>query len=311
MSKILITGGLGFIGTNLSKHLLSLGHEVQIVDTMDETLYNRSVKVGNLRELQTYPNMKWHLLDVCDLEALKKLQRVDTIYHLAAIAGVRPSLIDPLRYIRTNVEGTASVLELAKVFNSQVVFASSSSVYGTLPTPFAESNALTGMISPYAVTKRQGELLMEYYSREWGLKTTSLRFFTVYGPYGRPDMFIRRTIDKVVNGEIITLYGKGDTYRDYTYISDIVQGICLAGASSKDGYHVYNLGAGTPNTLLGTVKYIGEAVGRVPIVVHIETQKGDVSGTLADIQKAKRDLLYAPKVSLPLGIQHTVEWMRK
>ena len=328
MPTALVTGGAGFIGTNLARVLLQRGYDVLLVDCLDETLYGRDLKLRNLGSLfgesvepivcsragfYESDHLTWIGASVINHDTLWRIARdmdVEVIFHLAALAGVRPSLEDPLKYSRYNVEGTVSVLETAKTIGCSVVFASSSSIYGELPTPFSEDAVPTAMISPYAVSKLQGELLMDYYAREWGVPGASLRFFTVYGPHGRPDMFIRKTIEKVERGETITLYGDGGSFRDYTYVDDIVNGVIAAGHTVIGGHHVYNLGCGKPNSLLETVRLIGEAVGREPVVQHIEDQKGDVPGTLADISKAREELDYEPLVDLAEGIKLTVEWMR-
>jgi len=324
--RVLVTGGAGFIGTNLVLRLRELGHSVLIVDCLDETLYGEDVKRKNLARIFGGPvtadfhvvdDLGWVDEDVCNLSsaqssaAIWARKGVDTVFHLAGLAGVRPSLVDPLRYSRTNVEGTVAVLEFAKNHDADVVFASSSSIYGTLRSPFKESDRPTAMISPYAVTKRQCELLMDYYAQSTDRIRASLRFFTVYGPHGRPDMFIRDTIGKVERGETITLYGDGSSFRDYTYVDDIVDGILAAAGTPRKGHHIYNLGFGTPNTLSYTVELIGELVGKKPIIEHIGDQEGDVPGTLADIARAQFYFGYAPKFHLLRGLTRTVEWMKE
>jgi UDP-glucuronate 4-epimerase len=352
--KYLITGGAGFIGTNLALHLIEEGHEVTILDNFDDSLYGREHKYRNIeaiykaagsdvdssdiqRMVEDIPYIDteaaWFAEDVGQVtvmvgdilhihsyyelhvgrtdEVLYPLRDHDVIIHLAGLAGVRPSLADPLRYSRVNVEGTVSILELARKIDARVVFASSSSVYGNLQVPFFESADLTEMISPYAVSKRQGELLMDYYAREYNLHTTSLRFFTVYGPYGRPDMFIGGSLKKIHNYDEITLYGDGSTFRDYTYVSDIVYGIRAASICQehKGRHEIYNLGCGKPTSLKDLVQLMSYAVGNPPVIRHIGEQKGDVTGTLASYTRAHEMLSYTPKVSVLDGLVRTYEWM--
>ena len=322
MAKYLITGGLGFIGSHLVDLLLRAGHDLIIVDNFDETLYPRRVKDDYLfqRMRQESPGSFIHApTDVSEPGLLELLQldrgdgAPDAIIHLAALAGVRPSLKDPGRYAQVNVVGTTRVFDLARRIGCpRVICASSSSVYGKLMPPFTESMNLTEIVSPYALSKRQAELTADYYTREYGIQSVSLRFFTVYGERQRTDMFIRRALTMIDRGEEITLYGDGSSFRDYTHVEDIVNGVALLLSSFPEEHpalhRIYNIGCGDPITLLDLVKAMGEVVGKGPRVRHIEDQKGDVPGTLADISRM-RELGYEPQVNIQDGLERMWAWM--
>lgn len=309
--KVLVTGGLGFIGSHLCERLLEQGHEVRCVDSRDGLLYSPAIKTKHLKALNKHDNFTWEESNILgQLNWKLRDYRPDIIYHLAALAGVRPSLKDPAHYSRVNVAGTVNVLDYARhVGCPKVFFASSSSVYGSMVPPFSEGMDLTAIVSPYALTKRQGELACDYYSREYGINIGSFRFFTVYGPRQRPDMFIRSAIKKVMEGEEITLYGDGSSFRDYTYVDDIIQGILAFGEYDQRGHGIYNLGYGQKTTLLELMEAIERAVGKPAKVKHVGDQKGDVPGTLADITHSRGVLGYNPQTPISEGIPKMVAWM--
>jgi len=316
MSEILVTGGLGFIGSHLVERLMVDGHRVTVCDNMDETLYEKTPKVEFKDSTQGIRHRHLDVSSAADMEELfdHGQYQPDAIYHLAAIAGVRPSLRDPGHYAQVNVVGTTRILKWADLVGCKRVFyASSSSVYGALEPPFREYDELTKIMSPYALSKRQGELACDYYAREYDMHTISMRFFTVYGPRQRPDMFIRRAIQLVMDGGEITLYGDGSSYRDYTYVSDIVDGMVrLLDYEPTYGHHeVFNFGCGQKTGLLELVQAIEEAVGKPANVLHIEDQKGDVPGTLARIELAQDLLGYKPQVPVSEGVPLMVDWVRE
>jgi UDP-glucuronate 4-epimerase len=314
--RYLITGGLGFIGSHLVERLHADGHDLAVVDDLDQTLYPKGIKEKRLAHYLTWSNFIFSEADISTPGFMRLVSRLeafgwkpDIIVHLAALAGVRPSLEEPGRYSTVNVVGSTQVFEFARRMGCpRVISASSSSVYGRLRPPYKEDMALTQVISPYALSKLQAELTADYYARTCGLHTISLRFFTVFGPRSRPDMFIPRALQMIDRGETLTLFGDGSTYRDYTYIDNILSGLLsmLYSEKSRPGEHdVYNIGAGQKTSLLDLVHAMEEVVGKTAKIKHIEEQNGDMPGTVADISKLRSRFNYEPESSLLDGLQAT------
>jgi len=315
---VLVTGAAGFIGSHTARALLSRGARVVGVDNFDP-FYARGTKERNLAHARgTDPGdaFVFHELDIVDRAALESVMReqgVDGVVHLAAKAGVRPSIADPLGYARANVDGTQSVLSAASALGvSRVVAASSSSVYGNNEkTPFAEGDAVAHPISPYAATKRACELMAHAHQHLTGLPIAMLRFFTVYGPGQRPDLAIEMFLARIGAGEPITLFGDGSSSRDYTYIDDIVSGVIAAYERiDAHGFRIWNLGGDRPTTLGDLVSTIGAVVGREPIVERAPSQPGDVDRTWADLTRSRAELGYEPTTTLREGIERQWEAIR-
>jgi UDP-glucuronate 4-epimerase len=314
MTHYLVTGGAGFIGSNLVDRLLADGHRVTVLDNFDP-FYSRARKVANLRLASQSPRFRLVEGDIIDTVAIESAWvdgPPDVIVHLAARAGVRPSIEDPMGYARVNVDGTLCLLEKARLASeTRFVFASSSSVYGDrADAPFRESDRVDDPISPYAATKKAGELLCHTYHHLHGLPVTCLRFFTAYGPRNRPDLAIAKFIDLLMRGEAIPIFGDGTTRRDYTFVDDIVDGIVRA-AERCHGYAIYNLGNAQPVELSQLVDQIGQALGTSPRIQRLPSQAGDVRQTFADITLATRKLGYAPSTSLAEGLRRYLEWYRR
>lgn len=312
--KILVTGAAGFIGSYLAARALDEGHEVVGLDAYDETLYDRATHVANAQTLEG--RARWRLVegDLLDAPLVTSLVRgCDVVVHLAALAGVRPSLAQPARYMRVNVEGTTNVFEACVAAGvKRVAFASSSSVYGARSDiPFRESDPALEPASPYAASKRMGELLASTYRDRHGLGISSLRFFTVYGPRQRPEMAIAQFARKILRGEPITLFGDGTSARDYTYVDDIVDGTWAAAQRVMPGeLNVYNLGGTRTTTLARLVELISGALGKQPVIQRAPDQPGDVPITCADVSRAHAELGYAPRVPIEDGIARVARWIR-
>ena len=307
----LITGGAGFIGSSLASQLLQDNQRVTVLDNFDP-FYNRLIKQRNLAELKVHPNFTFHELDICDLPALRaSLQGdYDTIIHIAAKAGVHPSVKDPIAYQLVNVLGTQHMLEIAKEKNiGQFVFASSSSVYGVNPNvPWNESEQMMP-ISPYASSKLSCELLGHVYTHLYGMRFIALRFFTVYGPRQRPDLAIHKFAKKIRDGEAIPVFGDGSSRRDYTFIEDILKGIRGAIDYRDSKYEIINLGNHNTVSLSEMIATIEEVFGQKAIINRLPNQPGDVPQTYADISKAQKLLGYQPKTNFHEGIQAFKNWM--
>ncbi len=315
MTRILVTGAAGFIGSHLCEALVRRGDEVIGLDNFDP-FYPRAVKERNLDSLRRAPGFASHEIDVLDAGAVAKLLTPDTVMvHLAAKAGVRPSLMNPLAYARVNLNGTAAVLEAARTSGvSRIVFASSSSVYGNdTPAPFREDAPAVSPVSPYGATKRGCELLLASMARLFGFRAAGLRFFTVYGPRQRPDLAIHAFTRQMVEGRTVTLFGDGTNARDYTYIDDIVDGVLAAVGwtdSAPVGLELFNLGGNRPVALRDLVREISGALGVEPRLAWAPMQPGDVQHTAADLTKSGEVLAYAPKMPFPEGIQRFVAWYK-
>jgi len=311
--RILVTGGAGFIGSHLSERLIREGHEVAVLDDFND-FYSPDLKRRNLRAVQSAGPCRCTEGDICDAAAVGALFRdflPEAVVHLAARAGVRPSLEQPLLYERVNVGGTAVLLDAARGFGCRrFVLASSSSVYGVANrVPFSEEDTSNLPISPYAATKLAAEKFCFTYSHLYGIKTVCLRFFTVYGPRQRPDLAIRKFMEKIAAGLPIPVFGDGSMGRDYTYIDDIVGGI-NASLSLDTAYDIINLGNSSPVGLLEMVRTVESVLGLKAVIDWKPVQAGDVPITFADISKAKRLLGYAPSTSFMAGIEKQAAWLR-
>ncbi len=309
--KILVTGGAGFIGSALVQKLLQLGHDVSYID-------NYSLPCHTLQQMRTRDlckEAKEYVVDVTDLEGLENVFKegpYDAIYHLAAKPGVRESITNPFIYAQTNYLGSLHIFELAKRYDiPHVIFASSSSVYGTNNiAPFREDADVDQPISVYASTKRAKELLARTYSHMYGMNMTGLRFFTVYGPYGRPDMAPYIFTEKIFNDEVIQIFNHGKQRRDFTHIDDIVAG-CVGVLDHPNGFQVYNIGNDQPTELMEFVRIVEHHTGKTAKKEFTEAQKGDVAETHADITKARTVFGYSPKKVLHEGMGDFVHWFKK
>ena len=310
--NILVTGGAGFIGSHLVDRLLAEGHVVTAIDNFDP-FYETSVKEANIAAQLSNPSYQLVRGDIRDTDVLKSQLNscYDIIVHLAAKAGVRPSIEDPISYQQVNVAGTQNLLEFARERHiKRFVFASSSSVYGVNPAvPWSESEAGLRPISPYAATKVAGELLGHVYSHLFGIHFVGLRFFTVYGPRQRPDLAIHKFSKLILAGQPLPFFGDGNTSRDYTFITDIVDGIRSAIDYSASSYELFNLGGDHPVTLNVLLASIEEAVGRKAKLDRKPDQPGDVPRTWANLTKAGELLGYKPKVSLKDGLKQFAGWL--
>lgn len=315
IQRVLVTGAAGFIGSHACSALLASGHEVLGLDNFDP-FYPRGLKEAAVAELLGRPGFRFVEGDIRDAGLLDGLlPGISTVLHLAARAGVRPSIEDPVLYASVNVTGTVTVLEACRAAGvRQIVFGSSSSVYGdTTPAPFREDAPAVDPISPYAATKRAGELLCRVYAHLHGLRIAALRFFTVYGPRQRPDLAIHRFTRLLADGQVLPRYGDGSSERDYTHVDDIVQGIlgaCRWAAEADPACEVFNLGESRTVRLDHLITLIADALGVPPRITQLPPAAGDVQRTFADIGKARRVLGYDPQVPIEDGIRDFVTWFR-
>ena len=312
--RALITGGAGFIGSHLVEKLLADGLEVCVLDNFD-AFYDRNLKSSYVSLHQKFPGYTLIEGDIRDDQALRKIAQrgpFDTVVHLAALAGVRPSLLRPGEYIDVNVRGSQKIVDLARSFpDARLVFASSSSVYGSRSTEaFVETDRVDRPESPYASSKAAGELICHAAHQCFGLEVMCLRFFTVFGPRQRPDLAINKFCHLIESGQPIELFGDGSSRRDYTYIDDTVSGIISAMQAEFSGFEIINLGRGEPVTLNDLVHCIEQSLNKEAVKIHRPVQSGDVPNTHASIDKATRILNYAPKTTLKAGIDKFVEWYR-
>ena len=318
--RVLLTGGAGFIGSHVAENLLRQGAELTIVDSLDE-FYSPAWKRSNLEEIRRTGKYTLEELDICNFEGLREVfrrARPEVVIHLAARAGVRPSIEQPRLYEQVNVAGTVNLLELCREFKvERFVFGSSSSVYGaTSRAPFSEEHVELRPISPYAATKMAGEMLCYTYSHLFALPIVCLRFFTVYGPRQRPDLAIHKFTMLLENNKPLPIFGDGSTGRDYTYVDDIVAGILAAvklELKSADGeapFEVFNLGNSHPVKLSELVELLETATGRKADRQRKPLQPGDVPLTWADVSKASRMLGYRPATRIEEGLQRFVAWYR-
>jgi UDP-glucuronate 4-epimerase len=315
--RILLTGGAGFIGSHVAEALIRRGSKLSIVDNLDD-FYAPSRKRLNLQEILSTGSYDFFEADVRDMEALRKVaERVqpEIVIHLAARAGVRPSIAQPALYESVNVAGTVNLLEIAREFKVQrVILGSSSSVYGiTNSVPFCEDDLKTRPISPYAATKLAAELMCYTYTHLYGLTTLCLRFFTVYGPRQRPDLAIHKFTALIESGKPIPVYGDGSMGRDYTYVDDIVAGVVASldyAPQSTLPFEIFNLGNSHPVRLAELIALLETATGKKAQQERLPDQPGDVPITWANIDKAKRMLGYSPKTSMEQGLRNFVAWYR-
>jgi len=317
-SHVLVTGGAGFIGSHLTRRLLERGDRVTVLDDFND-FYDPARKRRNLEPLLAEPALRERLRlvegDIRDAPLVDRLfagGAFDAVVHLAARAGVRPSLREPILYEDVNCVGTLRLLEAARRHGPRTfIFGSSSSVYGiNTKVPFAEDDEVNQPISPYATTKRSGELLCYNYHHLYGFRVACLRFFTVYGPAQRPEMAIHKFTHLLARGEPVTVYGAGDSRRDYTYVEDVLDGIEAALALAP-GFEILNLGGADTTALADLVRWIAAELAVEPRIEYLADQPGDVPITYADVSKAARLLGYSPKVPIREGLRRFVRWYRE
>ncbi len=315
---ILVTGGAGFIGSHLVRRLLGRGDRVTVLDDFND-FYDPARKRANVAPLLGRGDFRLVEGDIRDPALVDRLFAgdgvgggFDAVVHLAARAGVRPSLREPILYEEVNCVGTLRLLEAARHHGPEVfIFGSSSSVYGISPAvPFTEDDPIRLPISPYATTKRSGELLCFNYHHLYGIKASCLRFFTVYGPAQRPEMAIHKFTDLLARGRPIPLFGRGDTRRDYTYVDDIIDGL-VAALDLAPGFEIINLGGAETTRLQDLVHWLAEELAVEPRIEYLPEQPGDVPITYADVSKAERILGYSPKVPIREGLRRFVAWYRE
>jgi UDP-glucuronate 4-epimerase len=311
--KLLITGGAGFIGSHLVEALAARGDSVSAIDNFND-FYDPAIKRSNVNNFPG--SVRLHEIDLCDPTAVSGAlaqEKPDAIVHLAARAGVRPSVQSPELYLQTNIFGTFNLLEAARQNGvSRFIFASSSSVYGATRTlPFREDQPILQTLSPYASTKLAGEQLCSNYSYLYGLQVVCLRFFTVYGPRQRPDLSIHRFTHLIANGKPIEVYGDGSAARDFTYVDDIIQGLFGAIEFQGSPFDVFNLGESNTIDLLSMIGEIEKALGRKATIEFRPPVPGDMPRTFADITKARKLLNYQPTTSIQEGIPKFAHWYRE
>lgn len=321
-AHIVVTGGAGFIGSHLCARLCTTGHQVTCLDNFDE-FYDPTVKKNRVQHLQQDAVTAKHFTlregDIRDIETLHQLfrsQPVNAVIHLAARAGVRPSIEQTLKYGEINIQGTLNLLECCKDFNVQYfLFGSSSSVYGARTQgPFSETDDVNMPVSPYAATKRAGELLCYTYSHLYAMRIACLRFFTVYGPGQRPDLAIHKFARLMAQGKALPVYGDGSSQRDYTYVEDIVAGITAAwdwlqqGDTQSGVFDIFNLGGSHPTSLSDLIQQLETALRYKAILDRQPVQPGDVPITYADLRKSKQKLSYQPKVDMATGLKQFADW---
>ncbi len=310
---VLVTGGAGFIGSHLCDRFLAQGHTVVCVDDFND-FYDPARKWQNIRQAQTSPQFHLHQVSITDAPALAEVfaqHSITQVVHLAGRAGVRPSIGAPVLYEQVNVQATIHLLELCRTHTvERFIFGSSSSVYGAQAHhPFREDAPADRPISPYAATKRAGELLAYTYHHLYGLPVVCLRFFTVYGPRQRPDLAIHKFIRAIYNGDELSLYGDGLSARDYTYVDDIVGGIVAAlECQPAPGFEIINLGNSTPITLRDLITVLEWTSGREARIRHVEEQPGDAPFTCADISKARTMLNWRPTTPLEQDVKRFIDW---
>jgi UDP-glucuronate 4-epimerase len=317
---LLITGSAGFIGYHLASRMLESGERVIGIDTLND-YYDVALKRARLARLEQHRGFTFHRIDASDPEAMTALAarhpEIDRIVHLAAQAGVRYSLTNPLAYVEANVKGQVVLLETARRLPGlrKLVYASSSSVYGAnRKQPFSIEDRVDDPVSLYAATKRAGELIAESYCRAHGLAATGLRFFTVYGPWGRPDMAAWLFTAAILAGRPIDVFNNGEMSRDFTYIDDAIAAVSAAAnqpAGPPGEHKIYNIGNNRPEALLDFIATLERAIGRTAIKNLLPMQTGDVASTYADIEPARRDLDFAPQIPIAEGLPRFVAWYRE
>lgn len=315
MKTYLITGGAGFIGSTLADRLLKEGNKVIVVDNFND-FYDPKIKEENVKNNLKNENYKLERIDIRNQEGVDRVfkeNKIDNVMHLAAMAGVRPSIENPLLYQSVNCLGSQVILETMKKYNvKNIVFASSSSVYGNTKTvPFKETDVVDYAISPYAATKKANEVMCHVYHKLYNLNVIMLRFFTVYGERQRPDLAINKFTRMILEGKAIPVFGDGTTSRDYTYVQDIIDGIIKSFKyieSNNNVYEILNLGESKPITLNKMINTIEEVLGKKAIINRLPMQPGDVDRTYADISKAKELIGYCPKTDFKDGIYKFINW---
>jgi UDP-glucuronate 4-epimerase len=311
--KAIVTGAAGFIGSHLCERLLGESWIVVGVDDFND-FYDPQIKRRNVKTCLQNKRFRLVEADIRDAIGIDKIvgEGADVVVHLAARAGVRPSIAQPALYADVNVNGILTMLEAAKKNGiKKFVFASSSSVYGNnKKVPFSESDNVDFPISPYAATKKAGELICHTYHHLYGISVTCLRYFTVYGPRQRPDLAIHKFARLIEQGKPIPVYGDGDMMRDFTYIDDIIDGT-MAGINRCAGYNIYNLGESRPVKVNDLIGEIEKALGEKAVIEYLPLQPGDVERTYADVTKAGRDLGYSPNTAISDGLKRFVEWFRQ
>lgn len=310
--NILVTGSAGFIGSAVAKKLLDGGVNVVGVDNLND-YYNPKLKIWRLKQIESCDNFRFFKSDISDINSIGRIfddYKFDAVINLAARAGVRSSIEDPWVYMQTNVTGTLNLLELARKNNvKKIVSASSSSVYGNAEIPFSEDQNTDKPVSQYAATKKSSEVLCYTYNYLYGMDITLLRYFTVYGPAGRPDMALLNFIKSISEGREITVFGDGTQKRDFTYVDDIADGTIKA--LKPLGYEIINLGNDRPIELSYLIKLIEDNLGRKANIKRIERHPADVKDTWASIDKARKILGWEPKISIEESVRKTVEWYGK
>jgi UDP-glucuronate 4-epimerase len=310
MSVYLVTGGAGFIGSNLIDVLLEKNNNVICVDNFDP-FYSQDIKISNINKHLKNPNFLLAKGDIRDTKFISQVfnsNKIECVIHLAAKAGVRPSLDNPGEYSDVNINGTINILESMKNNNiKNLIFASSSSVYGNNKYPFSETDIVDYQISPYAMTKKAGELICYTYHHLYNMNISCLRFFTAYGPRQRPEMAINKFSQNIIDGEPVTIFGDGLTKRDYTYIDDITDGIIKA-IKNLNGFEIYNFGNSNSIAIKDLITILEEKIGKRANIISLPEQAGDVENTCADITKAKQKIGFEPKVSINKGVSIFIDW---
>lgn len=318
MKTYFITGGAGFIGSSLSEELIEQGNKVIAIDNFCD-FYNPKIKEDNIKKLLEKENFKLYRKDIRDRQAIKEIfdeNNIEIVMHLAAMAGVRTSIENPVLYQEVNCMGTQNILEEMKEHNvKKLVMASSSSVYGNCKeVPFREDMVVDFAISPYAATKKANEVMTHVYHKLFDMNVIMLRFFTVYGPKQRPDLAINKFTRLMLNNEEIPMFGDGTTSRDYTYIGDIVDGIiksCNYVLENKNVYEILNIGNSSPTSLKEMINTIAKVLEVEPKIKQLPMQPGDVDRTYADVSKAKKLIGYEPKTSFEEGIRNFINWYKE
>lgn len=314
--RYLVSGGAGFIGSHLCEALLETGSEVICLDNLSD-FYDPRIKLANLHTLLPRKGFSFIKADIRDTDALQSIfssNSIDMLVHIAAMAGVRPSIENPRLYYDVNLMGTQKLLEMCRLHGvKKLVFASSSSVYGNNRVPFSEADPVDNPISPYAASKKAAELMCHTWYHLYDISTICLRFFTVYGPRQRPDLAIHKFARDILADKTITLFGDGSSSRDYTYVKDIIAGVSAAvdrlHASETKLYEIYNLGNAEPISLIDMVSALEQVLGKKAKLRHKAMQAGDVERTFADISKAGEFLNYAPSTPFMEGLQNFVDWL--